>query len=589
MHPEQRPEDRSEDYPPYRSEDGYPPHPHGYAVPPDHPAAQPGPQPPTPGSYQQNYGYEQGSRSGAYPQDPYPADPYRSGDPNQTAGWSGTSGWGPGGYQTAAGPPAVPGGYPHDPGHPGRAGTFDTGAATYGGPATGGYGPVTGSYPAAPGTGQYPPVTGGHPTAEQAPPTGQYPVTGQYQYPATGTQPALPPAQATGQLRPAGELGTSEEYRRFRAGQEATPTRTRAAATAGTQTGAQAAVPSRAARTAGKRGANRRLRVAAAVILGATLMVGGGAFAAQSTGNTPFAGLLAGSRETTTTAPPADQPAQQAGQAPTATQPPTTAPPTTTPPQTTKPPERAERPAPASGRAGPGVRPNENNTGVPAGVKLRDRGDLIVDDAGATISGLDLGCVTVAADGVTIRNSRIRCGGGYPVRIQDGVTGVVLEDVEIDGGGNPQGTAVAFNNYTVRRAHIHNVGDGPRLGDNTRVEYSYIHDLVEGGGSHNDGVQSTGGSDIVVRGNRIDNPNSQTAAVLIGADLGDISNALVEGNWLNGGGYTVLAGGENGNTYSGIRIVDNVFGRDHAHGAMDIQDGVVWAGNRYADGEAITP
>jgi hypothetical protein len=250
------------------------------------------------------------------------------------------------------------------------------------------------------------------------------------------------------------------------------------------------------------------------------------------------------------------------------------------PPSTTSAPTTTTAPRRPSGGT-----PGAANTGVPDGVTLRPSGPVTVSRAGTVLDGLDIrGCVTIAADDVTVKRSRIRCDQEYPVRIASGARGALLEDVEINGLGNPATTAVGVSGFTVRRADIHGVGDGPRLGDDTVVEDSWIHGLAEGGGSHNDGLQSTGGSNIVIRNNRIENPDQQTSCILIGADLGDIDDVLVEGNLLNGGNYTVYAGADRGNTASDIRIVGNRFGRDFVFGPKSLgPGGITWSGNVWAD------
>jgi hypothetical protein len=203
---------------------------------------------------------------------------------------------------------------------------------------------------------------------------------------------------------------------------------------------------------------------------------------------------------------------------------------------------------------------------------------------GTVVDGLDVrGCLTINADRVTVRRSRIRCGGDYVVRVGGDVRGVLLEDVEIDGQGSPGTIAVGVDGFTIRRADIHGVGDGPRMGDSTVVEDSWIHGLAVGGGSHNDGIQSTGGRGIVIRHNRIDHPRQQTSCILLGADLGDISGALVTGNLLNGGNYTVYAGADRGHRASNIQIVGNRFGRDFVFGPTSLDPGVTATGNVFDD------
>jgi hypothetical protein len=226
--------------------------------------------------------------------------------------------------------------------------------------------------------------------------------------------------------------------------------------------------------------------------------------------------------------------------------------------------------------------PGAGNTGVPAGVTLTASGPLTVTRDGTVVDRRDIkGCLKIEASNVTVRRSRIRCTGDLPVRIGDGARDVVLEDVEIDGMGSSATTAIGYDNYTLRRADVHDVGDGPRMADNTVVEDSWIHDLVIGGGSHNDGIQSTGGTHIRILHNRIEHPHEQTSCILIGADLGPIHDVLIQGNLLNGGNYTVYAGGDEG--YSDIRIVGNRFGRDMVYGTHSLQANIVFSGNVWHD------
>jgi hypothetical protein len=256
--------------------------------------------------------------------------------------------------------------------------------------------------------------------------------------------------------------------------------------------------------------------------------------------------------------------------------------------ETSTAPAPAQPAQPAPPRSTSGF-PGPASTGVPSGTSLRTSGALTVTRDGTVVDGLDVrGCLTINADRVTVRRSRIRCGGDYVVRVGGDVRGVLLEDVEIAGQGNPGTIAVGVDGFTVRRADIHGVGDGPRMGDATVVEDSWIHGLAVGGGSHNDGIQSTGGRGIVIRHNRIDHPRQQTSCILLGADLGDISGALVTGNLLNGGNYTVYAGADRGHRASHIQLVGNRFGRDFVFGPTSLDPGVTATGNVFDDnGQSI--
>jgi len=188
-------------------------------------------------------------------------------------------------------------------------------------------------------------------------------------------------------------------------------------------------------------------------------------------------------------------------------------------------------------------------------------GDLTVSTAGAVVSGLDVrGCVTVTAKNVTIRN--VRVSGSCDDLIQNRSTGLVIDHVTLVGTGSDT-EGIGWSDFTVTNANISNVGDGIRANGNVVVRDSYIHGLVSSGGSHNDGIQVTDGSNITIEHNAIENPNSQTSAIMLGADQGSISNILVQNNLLNGGGFALYGGAQppSGNTISNIRLVDNVFGK----------------------------
>lgn len=196
----------------------------------------------------------------------------------------------------------------------------------------------------------------------------------------------------------------------------------------------------------------------------------------------------------------------------------------------------------------PLVFPDAESTGPPAGVELRPSESLTITEDGTVVDGLEItGTVTVEADDVVIRNSVIRNTGAFAIRLSGG-RNLLVEDTEIDGQGRGH-AAVAFGGYTLRRVHIHDVTEGPRIaGGKVTIEDSLIHRLVQKGDNHTDAVQIVGGRDIVIRGNtiRVDDPAQGTygnAAVQFGEEEGEVSDCLVEGNLLSGGNYTVNGGG----------------------------------------------
>jgi len=213
---------------------------------------------------------------------------------------------------------------------------------------------------------------------------------------------------------------------------------------------------------------------------------------------------------------------------------------------------------------------------------LKASGSLTITTPGAVIDGLLItGTVTVSADNVTIKNSRIMNTGAIPVR--NNGANLVIQDTEINGQGkgNP---AVAYNKYTLLRVNIWNVAEGPRIsGGSVTIQDSYIHNLVQVGSNHTDVIQSTGGSNIVLRHNTLlaYNPTSGikgNASFQFGEENGTIRNCVVENNYMNGGNYTVNGGG-GGTTGAACAFSNNKFGHDFRYGVKaHIGTNSSWAG-----------
>lgn len=220
--------------------------------------------------------------------------------------------------------------------------------------------------------------------------------------------------------------------------------------------------------------------------------------------------------------------------------------------------------------------PDGSSTGVPAGVALKSSGSLTISTPGAVVSGLDIvGTVTINASGVTLKDCRIRPSAGSPgVAVSySGVSGVVIENVEIDGGKHsPSSVGVSGSGFTLRAANIHGTGDGVDVGDNVVVRDSWIHDLWVASGDHTDGVQSAGGSNVTITHNTIDATGAGVnSAVIVGADLSPLSNTVITDNLLDGGGYTLYAGSDGKYSSGVITITGNRFGDHAAYGACSIK------------------
>jgi hypothetical protein len=205
------------------------------------------------------------------------------------------------------------------------------------------------------------------------------------------------------------------------------------------------------------------------------------------------------------------------------------------------------------------------------------------------------GCVTVNAPNVTIRNSRIT--GDCWTAVDNDSTALTIEDSTVIATTGAT-VGVGWSDYTLRRVEISGGSDGAFANGNVLVEDSWIHGMIPTGDSHNDGIQVTSGSNITIRHNTIDNALSETSAIMLGADQGNISGITVENNLLNGGGYTLYAGANppTGKTISNIRLIGNHFGRTYwstcgYYGPMAAQDDpeITMSGNVWDDtGAAIT-
>lgn len=203
--------------------------------------------------------------------------------------------------------------------------------------------------------------------------------------------------------------------------------------------------------------------------------------------------------------------------------------------------------------------PDATNTGVPAGVTLTNSGPVTVTTDGAIIENLNIvnGHIIVQADNVTIRNCRITTYDYYPI-LNEG-TNLVVEDCEITGTDPAVAAAISFDNYTARRLNISGGFDGLKANSDTLIEDCYIHDLRPSEGSHNDGIQTTGGNNVTVRHNTIDT-NMIGVAIQFGS-----ANAgwVVTDNLIRATGWSISANsGTTSSTFTNNRfaIPDSWYG-----------------------------
>ncbi len=195
----------------------------------------------------------------------------------------------------------------------------------------------------------------------------------------------------------------------------------------------------------------------------------------------------------------------------------------------------------------PRVWPDESTTGVPDGIELVASGPIVVTEANAVVEGVEVdGGITVQAPGVTIRNSLVRgdISNVIDCDSDNGCEDLLIEDTTVIGTGPSCQNGIGFNRYTARRVDISGCIDGAKANGFTTIEDSWIHDLrrveKDGEASHNDGIQSTGGQDIVLRGNRIDAiPQRATSAIKVSAERRPLLDVEVADNLLSGGSITL--------------------------------------------------
>ena len=257
--------------------------------------------------------------------------------------------------------------------------------------------------------------------------------------------------------------------------------------------------------------------------------------------------------------------------------------------------------------------PDATNIGVPPGTRLRRvpgqvssgpgwvydrRGSVVVDRAGAVLSGLDIrGNVSVTASHVTIRDVRIVTRGpssmGISLRRANDVTiehstisGINTGDGRLMVGvkdvyGDAAGTRVLDDN-------ISRVGTGVQVYQGL-IQGNYIHDLGWIPGDHINGVTTNGDTrPLMIRHNTIFNQFNQTDAIGLFQDFGVVADVTIDDNLLAGGGYTVYAGMGSKGIPVNIRIIHNrISSKFFGHGGhwgpvayfSATGHGNVWSGN----------
>jgi hypothetical protein len=205
-------------------------------------------------------------------------------------------------------------------------------------------------------------------------------------------------------------------------------------------------------------------------------------------------------------------------------------------------------------------------------------GPSTVTTAGTVIDGKAIGCISVRAPGVVIRNSRVTCSSGYAaVNVDDGAftgTPLLVEDSEIDCQVSLI-HGIGEANITLRRVEVRGCMNGGDLNQNILVEDSLIHKLSNAGSDpHEDGIQLAGAhleggqwvpgtKNITLRHNTIFGMNVAgnfgTSAIISNNAAASDENVLIEGNLLAGGAYTLYCPADGAGV--NYRVLGNHFSR----------------------------
>jgi hypothetical protein len=203
------------------------------------------------------------------------------------------------------------------------------------------------------------------------------------------------------------------------------------------------------------------------------------------------------------------------------------------------------------------------------------------------------GCLSIESDNVTIRNSKVTCGGLYPIKLAGGAKNFVFEYNEIMCTSRSKMFYFQSGGPDAKIRYNHGIGcddfffmDGNLNG--VEIAYNYIHTTTAVPTSHSDGFQIGQNSrtygDIRVFGNWFDpnNPDGGETGLLFSTKFSEIDLTL-ENNRIYPWGYYTLRCGGSGAT---CVVKNNVFStsEETEGNPIMIGDTTNVSCNRYQDG-----
>jgi len=234
--------------------------------------------------------------------------------------------------------------------------------------------------------------------------------------------------------------------------------------------------------------------------------------------------------------------------------------------------------------------PDASCTGVPPGTVLTVvNGGMTISTANAIVDSKDIrGCVTVNAPGVTIRNSKVtgRCIFGIQNNSTSGAR-LTVQDTEISCEG--EFTGISSRNFTAIRVNVHDCENGLHVDGNVTLQDSYIHDLVNEGDNHADGIQMTEALGVVIQHNRIYASNGTSS--IINPSNGTLGT-IIRDNLFAGGAYSLYCRqkGPGGQQIIGNHFSTYFYPKVGAYGPWtDCGDEAVVSGNVYHETGQLLP
>ena len=200
--------------------------------------------------------------------------------------------------------------------------------------------------------------------------------------------------------------------------------------------------------------------------------------------------------------------------------------------------------------------------------------------------------ITVAAGHTVFENCAFRTESWINLRTTDGGSAEVWY---CDIGNDGKSQFGVTGRVSVFRSYLHDMEDCIKLGSGQTYEQNYLGPLQYTGpftdDPHEDCMQASGGFDnIVIKRNNMkamtpEGSYQTTSCIIMKTDSGPQNGAVIEGNHMEGGSYTIYSR-DGGHGYpTNIYVRDNVF----YGGVWGIKSGRfdIWEGNTDPDGNPV--